>query len=187
MIVNKTELCEIINTTIPTLDKLLRRHEKFPIVERGNNGREYQFDVNAVVTFLEEREAERARAGAERDDLMRQYTLPVTADAEKNLTPGDLLQMAKLRQLERREQIEAGFLIEAAEARKELYSAFGDLRRDMGTAVRQALRNANIPEPVIRNIEASIADAQRRFVAKAQAALKAGEYSRVEVSMDTLF
>jgi hypothetical protein len=42
----------------------------------------------------------------------------------------------------------------------------------MGTAVRQTLRDANIPEATIRSIEARIAKAQRRFVADTQAAVQ---------------
>lgn len=182
MVVNKTELCEIIGTSIPTLDKLLRRYENFPVMDRGNSGKEYKFDADAVIAFLAEREAERVRAGAERDELMRQYSLPVMADTEKGLSPGDLLQLAKLRQIERRESIEAGFLVQVSEVRKALFNAFSDLRRDMASAVRQALRQANIPESVVRTVEASIADAQRKFVAKTQAALRSSD---TESSVDS--
>lgn len=173
-VVNKAELAGILRTSLPTLDKMLRRHgEAFPVHRRGSNGRSYEFDPAAVVAFLAELEEARVAAGHAKDELMQQYTLPdIVPPTEPSLTPRDRLQLAKLRQLEREEQLQSGFLVERSAVRASLFTAFTSLRRDMGAAIRQELRRANIPEAVIRSVEGRIAKAQRDFVATTKVALR---------------
>ncbi len=180
--VNKTELAAILKTSLPTLDKLIREHgPAFPIVTRGTNGKSYSFDPAAVTAFLQSLEDARQAAGRAKDELMQQYTLPgVTDPEEARLTPGERVQLAKLREMERREKIEAGFLAEKSAVRAALFSAFATLRRDMRAAVRTSLRDANIPETVIRAVEARIDEAQRTFVATAKAALSETDYTHGE-------
>jgi phage terminase Nu1 subunit (DNA packaging protein) len=173
-VVNKTDLSTILRTSIPTLDKLLRKHgDAFPVVRRGGNGVAYAFDPAAVIAFLRGLDEARIAAGQVRDDLMQQYTLPeVVAPEEAPLSPRDRLQLAKLGQIEREEKIRAGFLVETATIRASLFTAFTALRRDMTAAVRQELRNAGTPEAVIRSIEARIGEAQRTCIANIQEVLK---------------
>jgi phage terminase Nu1 subunit (DNA packaging protein) len=174
-VVNKAELATILRTSLPTLDKLLRKHgDAFPVLRKGTNGVAYEFDPAAVTAFLRQIDETRIAAGQARDELMQQYTLPEIAPPEDAaLTPRDRVALAKLRQLEREEAIEAGFLVETAKVRAAVYTAFAALRRDMDAAIRQELRNAAIPDAVIRSIQARIAEAQRVFVTTAQETLKA--------------
>ena len=171
--VNKTEIAALLRTSLPTLDKLLRAHgDAFPVVRRGTNGLAYEFDPAAVTAFLTDLEAARIAAGRARDDLMQQYTLPEIDPPEtEGLTPRTRLDLAKLRILEREEAIRAGFLVETSAVRQAVTTAFANLRRDHGTALRQSCRDANIPESVIRAVEARVADAQRTFVTSMQALL----------------
>ncbi len=166
--VNKAELASILKCSLPTLDKMLRQHgDAFPVIRRGTNGVEWQFDPAAVVAFLTELDQARIAAGQARDDLMRQYTLPgVSAEEETpGLTAGDRLKLAQLRKIEREEQISAGFLIETAKVRSIVSAVLINLRRDLTTGIRIPCRDANLPETVIRSIEARFADAQRNAVA----------------------
>jgi phage terminase Nu1 subunit (DNA packaging protein) len=170
MFVNKVELSKILQCSLPTLDRLLERHAAdFPIVARGSNGVEWKFDAEAVLAFLQAREAAAAAAGRARDDLMRQYTLPGTDDADSGtLSPANLLKLAQLRRLEREEQKEAGFLLQTTEVRPLLTNALAKFNRDLGTAIRQGMREHNVPDTTIRSVEARIAEAQRRIVAELQ-------------------
>ena len=175
MIVNKLELCRIIDTSVPTLNQLILKYgPQFPCVERGGPGREYQFEADDVVEFLRQKEEEAARAGAERDELMRQYTLPGVEVDAPGFSPADQLRLAQLRKLEREEQIRCGMLIEASELRAVLTDAFGRLGRDMSSAIEQVLRESNIPPTVIRSIRAQFDEARRGFVKKVGADLCEG-------------
>ena len=170
---NKAELAEVIGCSLPTIDKLLRRHADFPVVKRGGNGSQYEFDPAAVTAFLTGIEEARIRAGAERDDLMQQYVLPGTdLPEDRGLTPSAQLTLAKLRILQRDEQKEAGFLIETSRVRATLTQTFATLTSATDAAIRQVCRDNHIPEPTIRAIEARVNEAKRRAVAELAALLE---------------
>jgi phage terminase Nu1 subunit (DNA packaging protein) len=176
MQVNKDELAGIIKCSLPTLSALLKRYgDDFPCVERGTNGKAYVFDVDAVVSFLDERDKERRQAGVERDELMQQYTLPGTVpDQPAGMKASDILALTRADKLRREQAREAGFLVEKTALRRLLNALFNRLSRRMTSAIRQVCREANIPEAVIRTIESRFADAQREFVKDAQKDLNAG-------------
>jgi phage terminase Nu1 subunit (DNA packaging protein) len=172
--VNKADLATILRTSTNTVDRMIRQHgAAFPIVRRGTNGVSYEFDPAAVVAFLADLDATRTAAGQAKDELMQQYQLPdIDPPETAELKPQDRLKLAQLRQIERREAIEAGFLVETAAVRQAFTSAFAALRRDMSSAIRQAFRDANIPEAVTRAVEAKIGEAQRRAVDSASKILE---------------
>ncbi len=175
MLVNKDELAGIIKCSLPTLSALLKRWgDDFPCVQRGTNGRAYEFDPDAVVAFLTAKDEESRRAGAERDELMQQYTLPHTvADAPPGMKASDILALTRADKLRRDQAKEAGFLVPTTQVRQALNATFTRLRQQMSSAIRQACRESNIPEATIRTIEAKFAEAQRQFVRDTQRDLNA--------------
>lgn len=175
---NKAELAQALGCSLPTLDKLLRRHaERFPVVRQGRNGVEWQFDPEAVIAFLQAEDDARARAGQAKDELMQQVMLPGIAKPEDaGLKPADLLTMAKVRAMEREERIQAGFLVQTADVRAALTTAFTKLRTDMFSSIRTACSDANIPQATIRTIISRVEDADRRTVAQLQHLLDPSEH-----------
>ncbi len=176
--VNKNELAKIISCSLPTLNALIDRHgDDFPIITRGTNGREYEFDADAVVAYLRAKDDAARQAGAEREELMRQYTLPVeteTPSAAAGLRPQELLALTRAEGLRRQQMRDAGFLVLVSDVRQTLTAAFIKLRQRQLQAVRQACRDSNIPEATIRTIEARIGEAQAEFVRETQRDLETG-------------
>ena len=171
MLVNKRELARVIQCSLPTVDRLIERHgERFPIVARGTLGREWQFDAQAVVDFLREVDREQEAAGAARDAELQQFVLPLGAVEEetKGLKPTDLLALAKVREAQRREAREVGFLVETAEVRQALGSAFARLAVRLRSELRQAAQDHNLPDAVTRALLERVASVQRDFAANAE-------------------
>lgn len=69
-ILNKRELAHRLGISVPTLDQLLLRNPDFPVLTRGGNGRQWQFDGDAVAAFTE---AKRLAAEAEREQIGRAH------------------------------------------------------------------------------------------------------------------
>lgn len=66
-IVNKRELAHRLGISAPTLDQLLLRNPEFPVLTRGGNGKQWQFDAEAAEAFMASKrqaaeEAREARA-----------------------------------------------------------------------------------------------------------------------------
>jgi phage terminase Nu1 subunit (DNA packaging protein) len=96
MDVNKQELADILRCALPTLDRLMARYgDSFPVVQHGAKGREYRFDPEAVISFVQAREAERRATDAQRDELMAQFTIPGIEPAAAGLKPSDQLALAR--------------------------------------------------------------------------------------------
>ncbi len=166
--VNKRELASLLRVSAPTLDRLIERHgDAFPVLQRGDKGREWSFDADAVRAFLAEYEAAQAEAARERTDAVRQAALPIANEDEQKLKPAELLALAKARMIARQEQREAGLLVDTASVRAALGAAFARLNSALHAAVRQVARDHNLPEPVTRAVAAALADAQREFVRSA--------------------
>ena len=117
--VNKKELAAILGCSPQTLSAWVDRFgEAFPVIDRGTNGKEWRFDPPAVIAFLQSKHDAEAREAAERAAWLQQYALPgLTSpdDVEGVTKPSDLLALAKVRQIHRREQMEAGLLVPTSE------------------------------------------------------------------------
>ena len=170
MLVNKRELARVIQCSLPTVDRLLERHgDAFPIVERGALGREWKFAPQAVIDFLREVDRTQQEAGEARDAELQQFVLPLAPVEEdtKGLKPTDLLALAKVREAQRREAREVGFLVETAEVRQALGTAFARLAVRLRAELRQAAQDHNLPDAVARALLERISAVQRDFAANA--------------------
>ena len=171
MLVNKRELARVLQCSLPTVDRLIDRHgDRFPVVAAGALGREWQFDAQAVLDFLREVDHAQQAAGEARDAELQQYALPfMPADDEsKGLKPADLLALAKVREAQRREAREVGFLVPTAEVRQALGTAFARLAVRLRAEIRQAAQDHNLPDAVTRALLERVASAQRDFAGNAE-------------------
>jgi hypothetical protein len=108
----------------------------FPVVERGANGRDWQFDSDVVLAFVADKEAERDQADSEREAAVQQLAFPfghnggTTLDGNEPapLKPAELLMMAKVRKLQREEEYELGRLVRVSEIMPALQDALATLR-----------------------------------------------------------
>ena len=67
-IVNRAEMAKLLEMSLPTFDRYMDRG--MPIFQRGSNGRAYQFDAEAVISWYRgEIEKEEAAAAARAADL----------------------------------------------------------------------------------------------------------------------
>ena len=177
-LVNMRELAVQLRTSRQTLSVWLDRWPDFPVVERGTNGREYQFDAHAVFAFLRARRDEQARSTAERDQALSQLAFPFDppddAPPEPRLSLKDQVEALKLRRLQREEAERSGRLVEAAAVADLLTTCLTTLQRTLRAGIRQAGLEHNLPDPVIRALESRLADAQRSFVRDAAAFLRPG-------------
>jgi hypothetical protein len=121
---NKAELTAILGCAPSTLTAWIERYgDEFPVIERGTNGREWRFDPAAVIAFLKTRRAEEERQAAEHVALLQQFALPgLTSpdDAAGVVKPADLLALARVRQIHRREHLESGLLVRTDDVRTAL-------------------------------------------------------------------
>lgn len=177
-LVNMRQLAAYLRTSRQTLSVWLDRWADFPVVERGTNGREYRFDVRAVSTFLRAKRDEQARSTAERDQALSQLAFPFDPPPdeppEPRLSLKDQVEALKLRRLQREEAERSGRLVEAAGVADLLTTCLTTLQRTLRAGIRQAGLEHNLPDPVIRALEARLADAQRAFVRDAGAFLQPG-------------
>jgi phage terminase Nu1 subunit (DNA packaging protein) len=165
---NKRELAALLGTTLPTLTAWIDRYgDAFPVEERGTNGRDWKFDPEQVITFLTARRDAEERAEADRAAFLEQFRLPGLdpADAGTGATKAsELLAIARLQALQRKEALENGLLVPTSDVRMALTAALGKLNRAMNAAILQAARKHGLADATLRDIQASFHDAQREFV-----------------------
>src|SRR4051794_4751712 len=113
MRVNKAELAQILGVSLPTLAAYIVRHgDAFPVLEKGGRGRDYWFEHDAVVEFLNARKAEDEAADTERQAALRQIALPLGHNGGPAIEevlparPADLLAIMKIRRMQREEAYE---------------------------------------------------------------------------------
>jgi phage terminase Nu1 subunit (DNA packaging protein) len=176
MIVNKREMAALLGCTLPTLDKWLQAWPDFPIVERGRNGQLWQFDAEAACAFVK---AKHDAARAEKDRrtaALAQLALPLPGD---DGVPGvggarsaaEMLTMARLRRIQREEEIACGRLVEARRVGAALADVFGRLGRGLRSGLRQVMAAHGVPPDCAAAIEAAFAAQQREAVERISAEL----------------
>lgn len=179
--INKADLADkILRCSLPTLDGLLREYPDFPVVKRGSNGVAWEFDAEHVQEFLHQKREAEKRAAAERQELFKQFSLPIDdapAEAE-GLTPAQRASLARARLLEQKIARESGFLISTAELRPKLQIAFERLAKMLDALPAQIGREFNLPDPVQRRIRVTIEDARRACVGDVSQALRSGIETR---------
>ena len=170
--VNKIELQKILRITAPTLSHWMTKYDQdFPILEQGGRGRDWSFDVEAVLSFLAEREEEEKAAERERQEAIDQLLLPLghnggpTLEAEPSgLRPGDLLTLMKVRRLQREEAQACGRLVDSAELTDALHVCFSEMRRHLEAVVRFAADELGLSRESSLDLRNRLHDAMRASV-----------------------
>ncbi len=172
--VNKRELARYLKTSVVTIGNWIERYEAFPILQPGTNGRDYKFDLRAVVDFLRAQKDAEARFAAERDETLAQLVLPLVLETidppaanGARLSTKDQIEALKLSSMRRQEAERLGQLVPVNEVSEALIAALATFSRMQRAAVRQAAADQNLPHSVVRALEARFADAQRTFVREA--------------------
>jgi len=175
LLINRDQMARQLGCSLPTLDAMIKRWADFPVVERGDRGRPWKFDAEAVILFLQEKREEEERNQLEKNELLAQLTLPVDAPAPNygNVDVKDLINAAKLRKLEREEAIEKRFLVRTHEVRDALEKALRRYGQAQDSAVDRVARAHNLPHAVKRALAAEFAEARTAFVRDAQEFLAA--------------
>ncbi len=172
---NLEEMAAHLRITRPTLTAWMKRWPTFPVEQRGNSGSPYQFDAGDVVEFVTARKREedegKALHAAAVEEFQRGLPLPPGESALVTLSPkqqSEALKAMLLRQQvdreERRAAQERGELVRAADVREVLANAYVRFSRSLPTAIRNAGREANLPEAVVAKLIRAVEAAQREFV-----------------------
>jgi phage terminase Nu1 subunit (DNA packaging protein) len=145
---------------------MIKRWADFPIIERGGPGKEWQFDGEQVVAFLQAKRDEEESAQAQKNELLAQLTLPIGRKdmSGRAISIDDEIKAAKLRALQRDELKEAGFLVPTLEVRTALERALRRFGQALDSAVDRAARKHNLPDAIKRSLESEFADARIGFV-----------------------
>jgi len=179
ILVNKRDLAlKVLRCSLPTLDAWIARDASFPVVTRGGNGVEWQFDPQAVLAYIATAKEAEEKAGAERQVFFAQFALPIDEAAppgSSDLSPAQRLKIAKARQAEQQLARETGFLVETAKVRQALQTACAGMAKALQLLPRTICAEFNLPDEIERAVGRRIADSQRRMVADLQAALGQGE------------
>jgi phage terminase Nu1 subunit (DNA packaging protein) len=151
---NKTELAHKLRVTTVTLTRwLLRYGPAFPVVQRGDQGRDWIFDFEEVFGFLRERREEEARADAERDQQLAQLALPFdVGESSQRSTAKDELLAWRLRRLQREEAERARDLVPAAAMGDAAAALVADIVREAEALLRQLATENSWPESYKRTV-----------------------------------
>jgi hypothetical protein len=86
------------------------------------------------------------------------------ADQNTYLKPGQRFAIARAQVLERRLQREAGFLVEAAEVRRVLAKATGQLRAELFGSIHQAAADLDLPPATVSRLTTALDDKLRKYI-----------------------
>jgi phage terminase Nu1 subunit (DNA packaging protein) len=169
--VNKGELAAILNVTPATVTAWLKRYPRFPVLDRGMQGREWRFDPAAVVAFVAAmRETERA-AEAERVAGVAQLGLALTDPGDALAAGGFSLADVKTARLAGQVRAERSFLVETSAMGEALADALALWDRRIAELLAEAGHDLNIPADGVQAMAARLAEARRQFTAEAARAL----------------
>ena len=176
MRVNKAELAQILGCSLPTVAVYMNRYgDEFPVLERGGRGRDWWFDHERVVAFMEGKRATEAEADAERQASLRQIALPLGHNGGPELDatppplrPSDMLALMKVRRMQREEAYACGRLVEVGKVRATLEELLASWSREQHQMVRQFGRERGLDDDLVRDLDKALTDCQRRFVAGMQ-------------------
>jgi phage terminase Nu1 subunit (DNA packaging protein) len=180
VVVNKVRLAHWLGVSLPTLSKwLLKYGPDFPVLERGTNGKDYQFDPAVVAEFLrlkqEEQTASKAAADEQLAQLRLPFDLPGAEPPPKATSTKDELLAWELRKRQRQEAEAAGQLVPVAAMKSEVMALLGDISRETHAFIRQIGREQGWPSAVTLAMEKRLADQQRATVARRRALLSGNE------------
>lgn len=162
--INLEQMAEALRVSLPTMRKLLKRYPDFPVVARGSNGVPWQFDKAAGIAFIVARRAEEAAAGAARDEVLAQISLPleeVVAPEDRPVSASDRLKVAQAMLKEDDVARQRGFLVLKTEMRARLVDIWAPLNAALQAIPAKIGRRHNLPDSVVRDIRALISVEQR--------------------------
>lgn len=181
LLVNKAELADILGVSMPSLNDWLRKDPNFPVVSRGSNGVEWQFEPGAVIEYRAQvAEAEAAEA-RKRQEAMEQFRLPLLADASSGgaapgaLTPQQELAMSRKRQLDIEMAKAARFLVLASEVRQDLNPTLVEAGHYLQSVPERLGRKFGWPPDVVLELRQAMDECQREMVRKLRAWLEPAE------------
>jgi len=179
VIVGKLELASLLRTTHATLDRwIVKFGDSFPVIERGRNGKPWQFDAEAVMAFLHARREEEDAKRAERDEQLAQLMLPLPGEDQQQgggASIDDRLKAARLSSIMMENARKAAELVPAAKVREGMEMAIATMGRTIDDELRLSCAEHGIPLPVRELLERRFAEARRRAVAEVRAALSEPE------------
>lgn len=165
--VNLEEMADKLRVSLPTMRRLVKRYDDFPVVARGSNGVPWQFDPAAVIAFVQAKRAEEAAGRAERDSLLAQISLPIeelVPPEERGATADERLKIARAMKAEDELARDRGFLVLTTEMRPRLTEVWVSWTQFLGALPATLGRRHNLPDAVVRDMRALIAEQQRQTV-----------------------
>lgn len=170
-------MAQALRVSVPTLRALIKRHDDFPVVERGAKGVPWQFDPAEVIAFVKRKKDEEAAAGAAKDDLLAQFSMPledVVPIEERGLSPTDRRALAQAMLKEDELAKQRGFLVLKTDLRVTLTECWAQLGQGLQAIPGIVGRRHNLPDQVVRDIRALISAQQRAIHAKLADMLQPG-------------
>lgn len=174
MLVNLGELADVLGHAPATLQRLMK-DETFPVESRGKNGVPYQFDAGKVKAWLDANKAREDEARKQRLAELRQYRLDLFPGSEDMLPDGagdkdpeTLRRELELQAALRREGIERGQLVRAADVRAQVENAMVALRQEMGEVVPRIARAAQLDRAGKDSVNKIIRAALARYADRLQ-------------------
>ena len=166
---NKVRLAHWLEVSLPTLARwLLKYGQEFPVIERGTNGREWQFDPEEVGDFLRHKQEEQQASEAERDDQLAQlrlpFDLPGVEAPPKASSPREELDAWRVRKIAREEAQAAGALVPTVEVTAAVAAVLARIARDTAAFIRQVGREQSWPESYTAHLQKRLAEQQRATV-----------------------
>ncbi len=175
--VNLEEMAEKLRISLPTLRKMMRRYEDFPVVAEGSNGVPWQLDPEAVIAFVQAKRDDEAAARDARDDLLSQVSLPLEelqTEADRVATPAERLKLAQAMRVEDEVAKQRGFLVLTSDMRMRLTDAWTPLSQFLTSLPGQLGRRHNLPDAVVRDMRRAIEAQQRELHRKLKDLLAPG-------------
>lgn len=178
--VNQSELAAVLDVSLPTLRDMIKRHDDFPVVRRGDNGVAYEFDLVEVKGWMDRHAAAKSEAQDRRQATLAQMRLDVFGD------PGEGDETTGLSPTERRAEIEAQFradqlrrargeLLTAAEVDQVLRQALAELAKGLRQIAPAIAREQGLDRPVRLAMEAAIREKTNAAIDRVQELLRADD------------
>jgi phage terminase Nu1 subunit (DNA packaging protein) len=168
VIVNKRELARALAVALPTITGYLDRFDDFPVIQEGEQGREWQFDLIAVRDFLAGKREDEERQAQARQAAVAQFALPidhVASDPEAaQLTPQQRAALAKARQLERELARESGLLVPTADVRARNAVAITRLNKRLNSFILQLSRKLEWSQATLREVQGMARELRLEFI-----------------------
>lgn len=151
-IVNLAEMARLLNVSLPTMREYLRRWPGLPVIQRGDQGQQWQLDADAVIAFLAERKAEEERAEEARRAAVAQLSLPEELLKPEVTRNGAALDADDYKTMRAADQLakDRGFLVQTVEMRRALNIIWLPLNQALQSLPDLIAKKINLPSPVTR-------------------------------------